>query len=278
MNHPSVIAPSAHPLPRRNLPIGIQTFSEIIEEGHYYVDKSAYAVRLANEGKYYFLSRPWRFGKSLFLDTLRELFEGNQALFKGLAAENAWDWSKKYPVIRISFSDGVLQSRADLEARIHELLTDNAQRLGVCCTYESIAGRFEELIRLVHQQTGQRAVVLIDDYDKPVFDNIDRSAVATEMREGLMNLYSVLKGSDEHLKFVFLTGVSKFSKAGLFSGLNNLTDITLDERYSAICGFTDADVDTVFAPELPDWTSSKFASGTTAITGWAHRFTTRLAC
>ena len=238
-------------LPRRKLPIGIQTFSEIIQEGHYYVDKSGYAVRLANEGKYYFLSRPRRFGKSLFLDTLRELFAGNQALFKGLVAETTWDWSKKYPVIRISFSDGVLQCRAELESRIHEVLLDNAQRLGVSCTHETISGKFEQLIRLAHQHTGQRAVVLIDEYDKPILDNINNQAIALEMREGLKNLYSVLKGSDEHLKFAFLTGVSKFSKVSLFSGLNNLRDITLDARYSAICGYTDADVDTVFAPELP---------------------------
>jgi hypothetical protein len=238
-------------LPRRKLPIGIQTFSEIIQEGHYYVDKSGFAVRLAHEGKYYFLSRPRRFGKSLFIDTLREMFEANQTLFKGLAAENTWDWSKKYPVIRISFGSGVLRNRAELDQSIREMLKDNQQRLNVCCTHESIGGQFAELIALSHHQTGQRAVVLIDEYDKPILDNIDNSGAALEMREGLKNLYSVLKGSDEHLKFAFLTGVSKFSKVSLFSGLNNMTDITLDEHYSDICGYTDADVDTVFEPELP---------------------------
>jgi len=241
--------------PRRKLPIGIQTFSEIIEEGHYYVDKSGFAVRLANEGKYYFLSRPRRFGKSLFLDTLREMFEGNQALFNGLAAENTWDWSKKYPVIRISFGNGVLQSRFELDQRIRGILRVNRLTLGLDLpsdlSVSDLSGSFEDLITQAHQQTGQRSVVLIDEYDKPILDNIDNDAAALEMREGLKNLYSVLKGSDEHLKFVFLTGVSKFSKVSLFSGLNNLTDITLDERYSDICGYTDADVDTVFAPELP---------------------------
>ncbi len=236
---------------RRKLPIGIQTFSEIIEEGYYYVDKSGIAVDLAQQGKYYFLSRPRRFGKSLFLDTLQELFAGNQALFTGLAAESRWDWSKQYPVIRISFGDGLLRSSAELDQRIREILQDNAQRLGAVCTHESIGGRFAQLIAQAHKSTGQRAVVLIDEYDKPILDNIDNSAVAIEMREGLKNLYSVLKGSDAHLKFVFMTGVSKFSKVSLFSGLNNLKDITLDERYSDICGYTDVDVDTVFAPELP---------------------------
>ena len=242
------------PLARRKLPIGIQTFREIIEEGYYYVDKSGYAVELAETGKYYFLSRPRRFGKSLLLDTLRALFEGQQALFKGLLAEQRWDWGKKHPVIRVSFSDGVLRDRAELDQRISDILRQNRVALGLPRPDDlpeaDTAGNFGDLIRQAQQTTGQRAVVLIDEYDKPILDNITNSAVALEMREGLKNLYSVLKGADEHLKFVFLTGVSKFSKVSLFSGLNNLTDITLEARYSALCGYTDADVDTVFAPEL----------------------------
>ena len=237
--------------PRKRLPIGIQNLRELREEGHYYADKSGYAVELAQSGKYYFLSRPRRFGKSLFLDTLKELFEGHAALFKGLAAETRWDWSKKHPVIRISFGDGVLQSRVELDERIHELLLDNQRRLGVTCTHASVSGQLSELIAQAHQASGQRVVVLVDEYDKPILDNITDSPTATGMREGLKNLYSVLKGADEHLKFVFITGVSKFSKVSLFSGLNNLKDITLDARYSALCGYTDEDVDTVFAPELP---------------------------
>ena len=237
-------------LVRKKLPIGIQTFREIREDNCYYVDKTGLALDLVHTGKAYFLSRPRRFGKSLFLDTLKELFEGHRVLFTGLAAEPVWDWSTKYPVIRMSFSDGVLQSRAELDQRIAEILQDNQKRLGVQCRHQSLGGQFAELIALTHQASGQRAVVLIDEYDKPILDNIDHSAVAAEMRDGLKNLYSVLKGADEHLKFVFLTGVSKFSKVSLFSGLNNLIDITLDERYSALCGYTDTDVDTVFAPEL----------------------------
>jgi hypothetical protein len=236
---------------RKKLPIGIQNLRELREEGHYYADKSGYAVELAQSGKYYFLSRPRRFGKSLFLDTMKELFEGNAGLFKGLDAETRWDWTKKHPVIRISFGDGVLQSRAELDERIHELLLDNQRRLGVTCTHASISGQLSELIAQAHQASGQRVVVLVDEYDKPILDNITDSPTATGMREGLKNLYSVLKGADEHLKFVFITGVSKFSKVSLFSGLNNLEDITLSARYSALCGYTDEDVDTVFAPELP---------------------------
>jgi hypothetical protein len=246
---PAALLPTV--LVRKKLPIGIQTFREIREDNCYYVDKTGLAVDLVQTGKAYFLSRPRRFGKSLFLDTLKELFEGHRALFTGLAAEPLWDWSTKYPVIRISFSDGVLQSRAELDQRIAEILLDNQKRLGVQCSHQSLGGQFAELIALAHQASGQRAVVLIDEYDKPILDNIDNRAVAAEMRDGLKNLYSVLKGADEHLKFVFLTGVSKFSKVSLFSGLNNLKDITIDARYSALCGYTDVDVDTVFAPELP---------------------------
>lgn len=236
---------------RKRLPIGLQTLSRLMEDGCYYADKSGYAVDLAQTGTYYFLSRPRRFGKSLFLDTLRELFEGNAALFQGLAAETRWDWGKRHPVVRISFGDGVLQSRAQLDERIRELLLDNQRRLGVVCTHNSVSGQLSELILLAHQATGQRVVVLIDEYDKPILDNITDSLTATDMREGLKNLYSVLKGADEHLKFVFITGVSKFSKVSLFSGLNNLEDITVHPRYSALCGYTEAEVDTVFAPELP---------------------------
>ena len=241
-------------MPRRKLPIGIQTFREIREDNCYYVDKSGMAVDLIRTGKSYFLSRPRRFGKSLFLDTIKELFEGNKALFEGLAEHNQWDWSKKFPVIRVSFSDGVLQSRAQLDQRIQGILRVNRELLGLQRSLglpeSDIAGNFSDLIRQAHQHTGQRAVVLIDEYDKPILDNIENRAVAAELRDGHKNLYSVLKGSDEHLKFVFLTGVSKFSKVSLFSGLNNLQDITLDATYSALCGYTETDVDSVFAPEL----------------------------
>lgn len=235
---------------RKKLPIGIQTFREIREEGYYYVDKTAIAHQLVKEGKYYFLSRPRRFGKSLFLDTLAELFCGNEPLFRGLAVHGQWDWSRRFPVIRISFADGVLDDRQALDERIGEILADNERALGVHGEHASIAGRFGELIRLAAEKHGERAVVLIDEYDKPILDNISRAEVAREVRDGLRNLYSVIKGHDAYIRFAMLTGVSKFSKVSLFSGLNNLNDITLDGRYSAICGYTDEDIDTVFAPEL----------------------------
>ena len=241
----------AAPLPRRKLPIGIQTFAHIREENYYYVDKTAFAVQLAEEGKAYFLSRPRRFGKSLLLDTIAELFEGNAALFSGLHAEAHWDWSARSPVVRISFGAGVLHSREALDTKIEETLQYLQQRWGVACAQRSISGRFAELLQQIHTQTGQRVVVLVDEYDKPILDNITDSDTARQMRDGLRNLYSVIKDADAHIRFAMLTGVSKFSKVSLFSGLNNLKDITIDVRYSDVCGYTDEDVDTVFAPELP---------------------------
>jgi len=237
-------------LPRKKLPIGIQNLREIRECGHYYVDKSAFALQLIDQGKYYFLSRPRRFGKSLFLDTLKELFEGNRSLFTGLYAENRWDWSVQYPVIRISFSDGVVRSLSDLRDKIGEILNAKAGKFGVSLSEPTLSGRFHALIEAVAEKNEHNVVILVDEYDKPILDNIDNPDIAQEIRDGLRDFYSVIKGADPHLKFVFLTGVSKFSKVSLFSGLNNLNDITADAEYSALCGYTDADVDTVFAPEL----------------------------
>lgn len=144
---------------RKKLPIGIQTFRGIREGGCYYVDKTALALRLIDEGKYYFLSRPRRFGKSQLIDTLGELFAGNEALFRGLHCHDKWDWRTRYPVIGISFAEGKLDSRADLDQKIDEILADNQERLGVQCTHASLSGRFGQLIELAHRQSGQRAVV-----------------------------------------------------------------------------------------------------------------------
>lgn len=236
---------------RKKLPIGIQTFREIREEGHYYVDKTGFALQLIEGGKYYFLSRPRRFGKSLLIDTLAELFEGNEQLFEGLAAHERWDWSRRYPVLRLSFGGGLIRDAADLETKIDELLGINEQRLQVSCTQRDSRSRFAELIREAERVHGQRVVILVDEYDKPILDNLTRPEIAREIRDGLRNLYSVIKDSDAHTRFAMLTGVSKFSKVSLFSGLNNLRDITLSSPYSAICGYTEEDVETVFAPELP---------------------------
>lgn len=236
---------------RKRLPIGIQTFAKIREDDCYYVDKTGFALDLIESGSHYFLSRPRRFGKSLFLSTLAEIFAGNEALFRGLIVHDCWDWSVRYPVLRVSFGGGVLQSRQALVDKVEEIVRDNAGRLGLACDYDFADRRcFAQLIARAHEKYGQRVVVLVDEYDKPILDNLGEPEIARRMRDGLRDLYSVIKDSDEHIRFAFLTGVSKFSKVSLFSGLNNLRDITLSSEYSAICGYTEADVDTVFAPEL----------------------------
>jgi Holliday junction resolvase-like predicted endonuclease len=234
----------------KKLPIGIQTFSEIIEEQLVYVDKTGIAVDLIEAGKYYFLSRPRRFGKSLFISTLQALFEGRQELFTGLAAHDRWDWSTKYPVIKISFA-GVARNVADMKQDVENILHENEERLGIQCKNTSdLGGCFQELIKKSFQKYQQKVVILVDEYDKLILDNLDQVEMAKEAREILKDLYTTIKDSDEFIKFAFLTGVSKFAKVSIFSGLNNLKDITLDKRYGAICGYTQADLETVFAKHL----------------------------
>ena len=236
---------------RRKLPIGIQTFREIREGDCYYVDKTAYVRRLFDEGKHYFLSRPRRFGKSLFLDTCKELFEGNEALFEGLAVHDSWDWSVRHPVVRLSFGKGNFKVPEYLHANLMAQLDGVERASGVTSPYATGPERFGHLLEALRERTGQRVAVLVDEYDKPILDALDTPEVARANRDYLRGLYAVVKDSDAHIRFSFFTGVSKFSKVSMFSDLNNLNDITLDPRYSAICGYTDADLDTVFAPELP---------------------------
>lgn len=235
----------------KKLPIGIQTFSKIREDDYIYIDKTAMALELINTYQYVFLSRPRRFGKSLFLDTLRNIFEGNKHYFAGLAIEDQWDWAVRYPVIRISFASGKIENREQLDENILRTLRENQQDLAIECEEkDSVAGCFSELIRKAHAKYNQKVVILVDEYDKPILDNITNTAVAKEIRDGLVNFYSVIKGSDEFLRFAFLTGVSKFTKTSIFSGLNNITDISLNRKFGDICGYSQHDVDTTFAPYL----------------------------
>lgn len=234
----------------KKLPIGIQTFRVIREENYCYVDKTPLIAQLADQGRYYFLSRPRRFGKSLLVDTLAEAFAGTRELFTGLYLERNWDWETKYPVVRLDLGVGVLRSRDELDETVLVQFAQQADKYGLKLEQRQPHLVFQELISGLYRSCGQRVVILVDEYDKPILDNITEPAIAQELREGLKNIYSVIKSQDAGLRFVLLTGVSKFSKVSLFSGLNNLKDITLDQRYAALCGYTEADLDEVFTEHL----------------------------
>ena len=232
------------------LPIGIQTFRKIREGGYYYVDKTQHVRQMVDGGDYYFLSRPRRFGKSLLVDTLKELFEGNEPLFRGLDVHGHWDWTARHPVVRLTFGGGHFSEPARLNESMMVQLDELEEDAGIERRYDTAPARFRHLIRALHRQTGRRVAVLVDEYDKPILDVLRTPEAARANRDYLRDLYSTIKACDAHLRFTFLTGVSKFSKVSLFSGLNNLDDITLDPRYSAVCGYTETDLDTVFSPEL----------------------------
>ncbi|MCP5047926.1 MAG: ATP-binding protein [bacterium] len=220
----------------KKLPIGIQSFSELIGGGYLYIDKTRDIHNLLTlAGKYYFLSRPRRFGKSLLVSTLKEVFSGNRELFKGLWIYNKIPW-QKHPVIHLDFTQLEFQDSGTLEqsiiARLDKVAVANAIQLDA----PGYKSRFAELIEKLSQQ-GQVAV-LIDEYDKPIINHIEKLETAKANRDVLKNLFGVLKGLDEYIRFVFLTGVSKFARVSIFSDLNNLNDITVGENYATLLGYT----------------------------------------
>ena len=231
------------------LPLGLQTFAKVREGGFAYVDKTPLAIDLADAAGVYFLARPRRFGKSLFLDTLRNLFEAKRELFADLYAEGNWDWNIKYPVIKLDMS-GYFGEPDDLKSSLYDLMENNAIKLGIDLRGQNLSTQFRNLIIDAARRHGQKAILLIDEYDKPMIDNIGNLELAQQMRDQLHGFYSIIKAADEHLRFVMLTGVSKFSKVSIFSGLNNLDDISLDPNYGNICGYTEEDLDKVFGEHL----------------------------
>ncbi len=236
---------------KEKLPVGIQTFAKIRDkkENYLYIDKTEIAYDLIENGSYYFLSRPRRFGKSLFIDTLQNIFEGNKQYFEGLAIYDRWDWEVKYPVIKIAF--GKVRTIDELKRTILSLLDDNRIKLDLKCNgIDDYAIYFKKLIYQCYVKYNQKVVILIDEYDKPILDNIEQSDISFEARDILSRLYTEIKNADQYLKFVMLTGVSKFSKASIFSGLNMLEDISLDARYGNICGYTQKDIETTIFPLL----------------------------
>ena len=226
----------------KKLPIGISSFEKIITENYVYIDKTKHIDQLANKGAgRYFLSRPRRFGKSLLIDTIKQAFQGSRELFNGLHLEKNWDWEVIYPVLHFSFGEGNISTPQLLDEKISTFLDTYYERYQIKQLYSEVSSKFSYLINTLGTRY-QQVVILIDEYDKPILDNIDNSDLAIAMRQRLKNFYSVIKAQDEYIKFVMLTGVSKFSKVSLFSDLNNLDDITLDAKYADICGYNQAEL------------------------------------
>ena len=242
----------------RELPIGIQSFHDLRHRGFIYVDKTQYISSLVR-GKYYFLSRPRRFGKSLFLSTLQAYFEGNKALFAGLSLEQAEPalaalekreaW-QKYPILYLDLNGASYSSIADLDNILETHLVAWEQLYGDAPEEKNYARRFEGVIRRAYQKTGQQVVFLVDEYDKPLLESVVNKELYETYRSMLYGLYSNIKNCDRYLRFVFLTGVSRFGKLTIFSGLNNLNDISMDAAYAGICGITEEELTAYFAPEI----------------------------
>jgi len=228
----------------KKLPVGIQDFCKLIEGNYIYVDKTKYIYDLIENGSYYFLSRPRRFGKSLLVNTMAELFRANKKLFKGLWIEDKIDW-KQHPVLHFDFSHAGYKD-IGLEAAIKYMINNIAEKYDIKIKNTGVGLSFEELIKKLSEKNP--VVILVDEYDKPIIDYLDKKNIhkAHEHREILKNFYSVLKGNDAHIRFFFMTGVSKFSKVSVFSDLNNLNDITVHKRYSSMLGYTQKEIEHYF--------------------------------
>ena len=223
-------------------PIGIQNFENLRRDGYVYVDKTSQIHRLVTTGKYYFLSRPRRFGKSLLLSTMEAYFQGKKELFSGLAVSGLEkDWTE-YPVLRFDFTGKIYSSTDDLLNNFDKQLSSKEQEYGITEKYATADLRFQALIEGAYRKTGRQAVILIDEYDKPIVDNLGDDVLVESFRRELQAFYSVMKAKDEFIRFGFLTGVTKIGKVSVFSGLNNLNDISMDAGYYDICGISDVDL------------------------------------
>lgn len=224
-------------------PIGDSSFSTIRSTGQFYVDKTAYIHRMAASGKYFFLSRPRRFGKSLLVSTMEAYFSGRRELFSGLAIDSLEQEWRRYPVLRLDLSMGDMSDPAWVETYLRLQLSEWEKIYGKPSDAEETGARFIEIIRQARKVAGEKAVILIDEYDNPLFSTYEDPAAHERNRTLLKGVYSVLKGEAENIRFCFLTGVTRFSKMSVFSGINNLRDITLSPEYSGICGITQEELE-----------------------------------
>lgn len=223
-------------------PIGIQDFEKLRTNGYSYVDKSRFVYKLATEGEYYFLSRPRRFGKSLFLSTLEAYFQGKKELFEGLAIYDLETEWKKYPIFHIDLNTANFREKDSLYTVLNDYLTSWEDKYGTRESEATLALRFKGVIARAAEKEGCGVVILIDEYDKPILQTLRDPELQAEHRAQLKAFYSVLKTQDRYIKFAFLTGVTKFGKVSVFSDLNNLTDISMDHRYISICGMTEKEL------------------------------------
>ena len=230
-------------------PIGIQTFSEIIEQDYVYVDKTALIHQLITQGKWYFLSRPRRFGKSVLVSTLAALFRGEKALFDELLISNTDYPFAQHPVIKLEFTKAKILNATSFEAFISEQITTLADQHQIPLTSECFERQFDQLVTGLHLQTGQKVVLLVDEYDKPLLNTLETDQLA-DVKTSMNAFYGVVKALDEHLHFIFITGVSKFSKVSVFSGMNNLDDISMSKDYCALCGYTQQELENYFEHAL----------------------------
>jgi len=223
------------------LPVGIQSFADLRQKDYLYVDKTEDIHRLITSGKIYFLSRPRRFGKSLLVSTFAELFRGNKSLFEGLYIYDKYDWTQQYPVITIDWSRINHSTAETMEIETSIFIDNMASSHQISLKQIYASSRFDELIMRLYEKTGHQVVVLIDEYDMPILDALSNPEELKLIREFLQSFYKVLKGTDGYLRFIFITGVSKFSKVSVFSGMNSPDDITMNKKYATICGYTQDD-------------------------------------
>lgn len=233
-------------------PIGIQNFEKLREDGYTYVDKTALIYKLATSGTYYFLSRPRRFGKSLLISTMEAYFSGKKDLFKGLALEQLEkDWIQ-YPVLHLDLNGIAYNSDDVLDQVLNDKLSDWEAEYGITATSTVPGLRFQNIIDAAYESTGHKVVVLIDEYDKPIVDNLVNPELADNFKKTLQGFYSVLKAKDGQIRFGFLTGVSKIGKLSVFSSLNNLRDISMDNDYADICGISENELHTYFDESIAE--------------------------
>lgn len=248
----------------KKLPIGIQTFEEIIKEDYLYVDKTKQIYDIITTGKTYFISRPRRFGKSLLCSTLEQVFIGNKELFKGLWIYNSeYSW-ESHPVIRIDMSKIAHETPGSLELGLHDRIDDVAEDYDISlASRKTLQGKFLKLVKTLSKKN--KVVIIVDEYDKPILDHITDIELAEKMRDALRNFYTMFKALDEYLKFVFLTGVTKFSKTSVFSGLNNLYDLTFSDKASTLFGYTQKELEFYFRDRIIKLASKHQTSKTQAI-------------